>query len=207
MNEFTLQNDFIFINAKYEEVIKNNNKIDIIINFGAVDKFYVEKIFLEILLLMKKLFVILWHWWRWSHNEILFNNIQNLKSKNIFKTVKYNTKDKDELNKVIDITVEEKATGELFAGAGTGTTGTSVSAGIKENNYLGLGIKLDTNLSVTDDTIKGRFSVTNPNYNNTDKTVKTVIESSADDFMIYGTKPVEPVYSRTEFEQKWSFCI
>ena len=83
------------------------------------------------------------------YNEILFNkSIQNLKSKNIFKTVEYNTKNKDDLNKVIDITVEEKATGELFASAGTGTTGTSVSAGIKENNYLGLGIKLDSNLSL-----------------------------------------------------------
>ena len=92
----------------------------------------------------------------------------------------------------------------LFAGAGTGTTGTSVSAGIKENNYLGLGIKLDTNLSVTDDTIKGRFSVTNPNYNNTDKTVKTVIESSADDFMTasgYKTSRTGFILG-TEFEQK-----
>ena len=57
------------------------------------------------------------------------------------------------------LTVEEKPTGEIFAGAGTGTTGSSISAGIKENNYLGLGIKLDTNLTITDDTIKGKFSV------------------------------------------------
>ena len=207
LNEFTLQNDFIFINAKYEEVIKNNNKIDIIISFEDVDKFYVEKInifgnFITDEKVIRNSLIIDEGD---PYNEILFNkSIQNLKSKNIFKTVKYNTKDKDELNKVIDITVEEKATGELFAGAGTGTTGTSLSAGIKENNYLGLGIKLDTNLSVTDDTIKGRFSVTNPNYNNTDKTVKTVIESSADDFMTasgYKTSRTGFILG-TEFEQK-----
>ena len=52
------------------------------------------------------------------------------------------------------LTVEEKPTGEIFAGAGTGTTGSNITAGIKENNYLGLGIKLDTNLTITDDTIK-----------------------------------------------------
>ena len=110
----------------------------------------------------------------------------------------------DVQNKVINITVEEKATGELFAGAGTGTTGNSISGGIKENNYLGLGIKLDTNLSLTDDTIKGKFSVINPNYNNSDKTVKTVIESSSDDFMTssgYKTSRTG-VTLGTEFEQK-----
>ena len=41
--------------------------------------------------------------------------------------------------KIIDITVEEKPTGEIFAGIGTGTSGSIVSAGIKEKNYLGQG--------------------------------------------------------------------
>ena len=85
--------------------------------------------------------------------------------------------------KNIDLTVEEKATGEIFAGAGTGTTGSSITAGIKENNYLGLGIKLDTNINITEDSIKGKFSVLNPNYNNSDKSIRTVLESSSDDFM------------------------
>ena len=42
--------------------------------------------------------------------------------------------------------VEEKATGEISAGAGLGTTGGSIQAGIRENNYLGKGISLKTNL-------------------------------------------------------------
>ena len=50
----------------------------------------------------------------------------------------------------------------VVAGAGTGTTGSSLSAGIKENNYLGLGIKLDTNITITDDSIKGKFSIASP---------------------------------------------
>ena len=50
-----------------------------------------------------------------------------------------------------------------------------LSLGIKENNYLGLGIKLDTNVTLTDDSIKGKFSVINPNYNNSDKSIKTSI--------------------------------
>ena len=44
--------------------------------------------------------------------------------------------------KTIDITIEEKPTGEIFAGAGTGTNGTTVSFGVRENNYLGKGILL-----------------------------------------------------------------
>ena len=84
---------------------------------------------------------------------------------------------------VVNVRVEEKPTGEIFAGAGTGTVGTTLSAGIKENNYLGLGIKLDTNLLLTEDSIKGKFSVINPNFKNSDKSIKTVIESSSNDFM------------------------
>ena len=39
--------------------------------------------------------------------------------------------------KIININVEEKATGEISAGAGVGTSGSSLSFGVKENNYLG----------------------------------------------------------------------
>ena len=126
-----------------------------------------------------------------------------MKGQNIFKTVKYNITDNTNSDKIIDITVEEKPTGEIFAGAGTGTTGTSLSAGIKENNYLGLGIKLDTNIAITDDTIKGKFSVLNPNYNNSDKSLITEIESSTNDFFTssgYKTSRTGLTIG-TEFEQ------
>ncbi len=105
---------------------------------------------------------------------------------------------------MININVEEKPTGEIFAGAGTGTTGSSITGGIKENNYLGLGIKLDTNLTITDDTIKGKFSVINPNYNNSDKMIKTVLESSTNDYMTTsGYKTSRTGFTiGTEFEQK-----
>ena len=139
-----------------------------------------------------------------SFNDILFNrSISNLKSLNIFKSVDYKIVEEKNFKKVIDITVEEKPTGEVFAGAGTGTTGSNITAGIKENNYLGLGIKLDTNLTLTDDSIKGKFSVLNPNYNNSDKSLKTVIESSTDDFFtLSGYKTSKTGFTiATEFEQ------
>ena len=39
----------------------------------------------------------------------------------------------------MEIRVEEKPTGEIMAGAGVGTEGTSLTFSVKENNYLGKG--------------------------------------------------------------------
>ena len=207
LNEFILQNDFIFINAKYDEIIKAENKIDILIKFDDLDKNFVNKInifgnYITDEKVIRNAFIIDEGD---PYNEILFQkSIQNIKAKNIFKTVNYKISKEDDLNNIIDITVEEKPTGEIFAGAGTGTTGSSITAGVKENNYLGLGIKLDTDLTLTDDTIKGKFSVINPNYNNSDKKIKTTLESSTNDYMTTsGYKTSRTGFSiGTEFEQK-----
>ena len=206
LNEFILRNEFTFVNATYEEKTIDDSKIDIIINFDDLNKTFVERINIfgnfitDEKVIRNSLIVDEGD----AFNEVLFNkSIQKVKAKNIFKTVEYKTQNKDNLNKIIDITVEEKATGEIFAGAGTGTTGSSLTAGLKENNYLGLGIKLDTNLNLTEDSIKGKFSILNPNYNNSDKSIKTSLESSTDDFMsTSGYKTNRTGFSiGTEFEQ------
>ena len=207
LNQFILRNDFTLINAKFEETIKENNKIDINIFFDELDQKIVERInifgnFITDEKVIRNTLIVDEGD---VYNDVLFNkSIQKVKAKNIFKSVNYETSSSDDLSKIIDITVEEKPTGELFAGAGTGTTGTSFTAGIKEKNYLGLGIKLDTNLVLSDDSIKGRFLVTNPNYNNSDKSIKTSIESSTSDFMsTSGYKTSRTGFSiGTEFEQK-----
>ena len=186
INVYTLRNDFVFIDANFTEIILNDNKINIIINFEDIEKTYVERInilgnFITDEKVIRNLFIVDEGD---PFNKILFEkSIQNIKAQNIFKNVNYQIQDNNSNMKNIDLTVEEKATGEIFAGAGTGTTGSSITAGIKENNYLGLGIKLDTNINITEDSIKGKFSVLNPNYNNSDKSIRTVLESSSDDFM------------------------
>ena len=206
INDYTLRNDFIFLNATFKEIIKDDNKIDILIDFTELEKIYVDRINIlgnfitDEKVIRNQLIVDEGD----PYNEILFDkSIQNMKGQNIFKTVEYKISDNTNSDKIIDITVEEKPTGEIFAGAGTGTTGTSLSAGIKENNYLGLGIKLDTNIAITDDTIKGKFSVLNPNYNNSDKSLITEIESSTNDFFTssgYKTSRTGLTIG-TEFEQ------
>ena len=206
INEFTLRNNFVFLNANFDQIITDNNKIDILIKLDDLDKTFVERInilgnFITDEKVIRNSLIIDEGD---SFNEILFDkSISNLKSLNIFKSVDYNIIEDKNFKKVIELTVEEKPTGEIFAGAGTGTTGSNITAGIVENNYLGLGIKLDTNLTLTDDSIKGKFSVFNPNYNNSDKSIKTVVESSTDDFFtLSGYKTSKTGVSiSTEFEQ------
>ena len=188
IDKAALQKEFIFINANYQEKIVDNDKINIKIYFDESEKFFVEKINIfgnfitEEKVIRNSLIVDEGD----PYNEILFNkSINDIKSKQIFKSVKSKVENSttQENSKVIDITIEEKATGEIFAGAGTGTSGSIVSAGIKEKNYLGKGITLDTVLTLSDDEVKGKFSVINPNFKNTDRSINTTIESTTSDFM------------------------
>ena len=112
-------------------------------------------------------------------NEILFTrSINNIKGLNFFKDVKSEIIDnKDNEAKIINISVEEKPTGEIMAGAGFGTSGTTTSFGIKENNYLGNGLSIDAKLDLSEESIKGKFSLSNPNYKNSDKSIYTNIQS------------------------------
>ncbi len=113
------------------------------------------------------------------YNDILTKKSENnVKSLNIFKKVETKVIDgKSDKSKIIEIEVEEKATGEIMAGAGVGTGGGTISFGVKENNYLGKGIKFDTNLSLDSESIKGQIEVSNPNYNNSDKAVFFKLQS------------------------------
>ena len=105
------------------------------------------------------------------YNEILLSkSVNNIKSLNIFKSVKQEIND-DDKNKILNLTVEEKPTGEILAGAGYGTSGGSLTFSIKENNFLGKGIKLDNSIKVTEQSLKGGINITNPNYKNSDNSL------------------------------------
>ena len=114
------------------------------------------------------------------YNEILANKtINNIKSLRFFKTVESTVEEGSTQNsKILNILVEEKPTGEISAGAGFGTNGATMMFGVQENNYLGKGIKLNTNFILNEESVKGIFSVTNPNFNNSDKSVSFSAESS-----------------------------
>ncbi len=116
-------------------------------------------------------------------NELLANkSINQIKSLNFFKKVESEVlTGKDEKSKVINITVEEKPTGEIMAGAGFGTTGEIIEFGIKENNYLGKGLAVESNFSLSTSKVTGRLNVRNPNFNNSNKSVNFGLQASEND--------------------------
>ena len=111
------------------------------------------------------------------YNKILMNKtINNLKSLDFFKNVNETITNDSNNEKIIEINVEEKATGELGASAGVGTSGSTIAFFINENNYLGRGLKLSSKFSLSKESVKGSLSITNPNFNDTDKSFYSLIE-------------------------------
>ena len=150
------------MDAKYDLNIIEKNKINIVLNFDDLEKIFVEQINIfgnfitEEKVIRNSLIIDEGD----PFNQFLFNkSISKIKSKGIFKNVqsKFKNSIDDPQKKIIDITVEERPTGEIFAGAGAGTAGATITAGIKENNYLGKGIKLSTNLAFSENQIKVDF--------------------------------------------------
>ena len=185
VDKVALSKQFEFINAELSETIVSDNKIDITIFLTETQKFYVEKI--NVLGNQYTLEEVIRNSFIVDegdpYNEILFNkSVNNLKAKNIFANVETNIlPGSNDSLKIIDLTVEEKPTGEISAGAGLGTNGGTVSAGIKENNFLGKGIGLNTSLAVSSSTIKGQFTYNQPNFNNSDYALSTSLRSTTTD--------------------------
>ena len=138
------------------------------------------------------------------YNKILFNkSINNIKSLNFFKTVQGDViTDNDVGDKVIEIFVEEKPTGEIGASAGVGTSGESFGVSVKENNYLGKGLGLKADLNLSSDSVKGSFSVNNPNFKDSDKSVYATVETTEiDKLKTFGYKTNRTGFSYgTRFE-------
>jgi outer membrane protein insertion porin family len=144
-------------------------------------------------------------------SEILLNkSINNIKSLNFFKKVNSKIKNDDKTKtKEIDIFVEEKPTGEVYASAGAGTSGASFGFGVKENNFLGRGISLDTNAMISTNQFKGKFSITNPNFNNSDKSLYVSAEATeTDNYETFGYKTNKTGFSiGTNFEYLNDFYL
>ena len=112
----------------------------------------------------------------------LDKSIARIKSRNIFAKVNYNTINGDSNDlKIIDIEVEEKPTGEISAGAGLGTAGGSVAFSVRENNWLGKGVQVNTFVDVNKTTFKGGLTVTDPNYNFSGNSLNYYLTSTTND--------------------------
>ena len=118
------------------------------------------------------------------NNILAKKTINSIKSLGFFKDVKEEIlTDEISKTKIININVVEKPTGEILAGAGIGTSGGTATFSVKENNYLGRGIGLQALATIDENSLKGKFSVSNPNFNDSEKSVSLSVESLETDLL------------------------
>tara|TARA_Y100000590_G_scaffold64744_1_gene69805 strand:- start:18082 stop:20328 length:2247 start_codon:yes stop_codon:yes gene_type:complete len=117
------------------------------------------------------------------YSALLVNkSVNKLKARGIFSKVEQKIVEGSSPDlKVLEISIEEKATGEIVAGAGVGTDGTAFMGAVTENNWLGRGITLDTRIDITQETISGSIAVTNPNFNYSGNSVRASADVSSSD--------------------------
>ena len=184
--------DKIVLNEQYEflDSIVNEEFTDNLINLEfnvdeKSEKFYVEKINIfgnnitreEVI--RNSLYVDEGD----PFNDLLHTkSINRIKSLNFFKDVKSEIiSGTNDNQKIINISVNEKPTGEITAGAGVGSSGGSISLSAAENNFLGRGIKFDTSLTLSANTVRGLFSLNNPNYKGSNRSLNFSVQSLVTD--------------------------
>ena len=167
--------DFIDATIEIDEV--NNDKLDLKFAVIESDKFFVNRIDIfgnnitEEKVIRNQLEVDEGD----PFNKLLHaKSINNLKALRIFGDVKDEIISIDNSQqKNIKITVEEKPTGEILASAGVGNDGGTIGFSVSEKNFMGRGIGLVSSLSLSEERVKGEFTVNNPNFNYTEKSLST----------------------------------
>ena len=206
IDKLSEQKELQFINHKVLETLDDNG-VEVKINIFEGEKFIIERINIvgnsvtNDSVIRGELIVDEGD----PFSTLLVNkSINKIKGRNIFGKVqqKVLAGSSNDL-KILEISVEEKATGEIMAGAGVGTDGTSFQFAVKENNWLGRGINLQSSLNVSESKISGGIAIINPNYNFTGNEVSTSLDvSSTDRASLSGFKSSRSGFSLgTSFEQ------
>ena len=185
IDKIILNKEYQFLTASYKETTKGD-KIDLTIFFDKSDKIYISRINIlgnfitQEKVIRNKLKIDEGD----PYNQILLTkSINSIKSSGIFKDVTKKVIDGDDNKKIINIYVEESPTGEIMAGAGTGSDGSSITFGIKEKNYLGKGIKLNSSFTLRNDGLDMIIERTDPNFKNSEKSLITSIQNSTRDLL------------------------
>ena len=192
IDKIALNEQYEFLSSSVNEIF-NDNLIDFEFNVEELENLYVEKINIFGNNITREQVI---------RNSLevdegdAFNTLKHNKSINNLKSLNFFNNIRSEIlvgttskQKIINLTVEEKPTGQISAGAGVGTDGGSVGFGIQENNFLGRGIKLGTDLTISSESIKGLLSLNNPNYKGTNRSLNFSLQSTATDRMTnYGYK-------------------
>ena len=193
INKILKEIDKISLNKQYEflssTVIENinDNLIDFDFKIEESEKLYVEKINISGNNVTRESVI--------RNNLVVdegdaFNTLQHNKSINNIKSLGFFANVESQIEegssdkqKIINISVDEKPTGEISAGAGLSTSGATIGFGVNENNFLGRGIRFGSDVSIAADNVKGSLSINNPNYQGTDKSLGLSVQSTVTDRM------------------------
>tara|TARA_B100002019_G_scaffold251389_1_gene231741 strand:- start:1506 stop:3734 length:2229 start_codon:yes stop_codon:yes gene_type:complete len=207
IDQISVSRLYDFIDATIETNIIENDKLDITFVVKESEKFYVKKINIvgnnitEERVIRDMLEVDEGD----PFNKLLHaKSLNKMRSRNIFQEVNSEIIDTPDANlKNINITVEEKATGEVLVGAGVGSEGGTAQFSVSENNFLGKGVKLSTGLRISEERLRGNFTITNPNFNYSDKELSTdIFITDTDKLADSGYKSTNTGFSLgTGFEQ------
>jgi len=212
IDKLSEQKELQFINHNVEETLSDSN-VEVKINIFEGEKVLIERINIvgnsvtNDSVIRSALIVDEGD----PFSTLLVNkSINEVRARNIFGKVEYEVSEGSSADlKVLDISVEEKATGEVMAGAGVGTEGTSFMFAVKENNWLGRGVKLESQLNVSQEKISGNILVNNPNYNYSGNSAYGSLDvSSTDRSNSSGFKSSKTGFEAgTSFEQFENFYI
>ena len=184
IDRIVLNEEYQFLNASVAEKI-NDSLINLTFIIEESEKFHIEKINIfgnsitREDVIRNNLYID-----EGDAFNVLLNkkSINSIKSLNIFGKVDSEVLTGSSDNqKILNISIEEKATGMISAGAGVGSNGASIGFGVKENNFLGRGLEFGSDITLSQEAIKGLLSLKNPNYKGTNKSLNLSAESSVTD--------------------------
>ena len=207
IDKIALNDQFEFITTSVKEEIVDNNRLNFTFEIKETEKRYIERIniFGNTITREEVIRNILLSDEGDPYNELLLKKtVNNLKAQNLFASVDSEVVEGSESHfSTVNLTVEEKPTGEISLGAGYGTRGAAISFTIKENNFLGKGVKLVTDISYSADSLSGSFSHTTPNFRYSDKSLTSRFASRrTDKIKDYGYKTTTNTLGiSTYFEQ------
>ena len=184
IDKIVLNKQYEFLKSSVSEEI-NGDLINLTFDIEESEKFYVEKINIygNNITHENVLRDVLSVDEGDAFNELLHKRtLNNLKALNFFSGVDDEILDgTTDSQKIINITVEEKPTGEISAGAGVATGGNTIVFGISENNFLGRGIEFGSDLSLSAESLRGIISLSNPNYKGSNRSLNFSAESKQTD--------------------------
>ena len=213
VDAIALSKQYEFINASINEEIISANKINFEIVIDESEKFYVNRvnIFGNDITNEKAIRDLLVIDEGDPLNKILNNrSINNIKASGLFAKVDYEISDETNSEKKnINITVEEQPTGEISAGAGYGSGGQTFTVGIKENNFNGNAVRMNTNLTISKTTVEGGVNFQIPNFKYSDKSLN--VDTTRRDTDLLSSKGYKNKLTSltlgTSFEQKQNFYL